>query len=129
MKTASKYATKLPDQRTQACLLWARTAGAFATLEMAIEVLNCQTIGDAAHRKAARVLTGYRHLFDETGRSRSGSGWKMKLPDAMPDGVLFPLCEWKAGVQVGTGWGFRRHDFTYSFLTIQTARIHLIRTA
>lgn len=129
MKPASKYATKLPDQRTQACLQWARTAGEFSTLEMAIAVLNCQTLGDAAHKKAARVLTGYRHLFREMDRTRSGSQWRMLHPEDMPEGVLFPLSEWQNGVHVGTGWGFRRHDITYSFASIQSARIGLIRTA
>lgn len=129
MSQKSKYATKLPDSKTQQCLQWARTAGSFATLEMAMCVLDCQTLHDTEHRKAARVLTGYRHLFREMDRSRAGSQWQMRQPDDMPEGVLFPLSEWKNGVHIGTGWGFRRHNFTYSFATIKRARIHLIRTA
>lgn len=129
MKTASKYATKLPDTVTQKCLKWARKAGSFSTLELAIDLLDCQTIGDAAHRKAGRVLTGYRKLFDEMGRSRGGSQWRMKLPADMPDGVLFPLAEFRDGVDVGLGWGFRKDGKTYEFATIQSARIGLIRNA
>lgn len=129
MKPASKHATKLPDTNTQNCLKWARTAGPFSTLEMALCVLECQTLGDKAHKKAARVLTGYRHLFSEMDRSRVGSKWRMLEPEDMPEGVIFPLSEWKAGIRFVTGWGFRRNGITYSFATIQSARIALIRNA
>lgn len=129
MNPTSKHATKLPDQRTQDCLQWARDAGKFTTLEMALEVLDCQTIGDTAHKKAGRVLTGFRHLFAEIERSRSGSLWRMKFPEDMPEGVLFPLGEWKFGVDVWRGWGFRLHKTTHIFGTIRSARIALIRNA
>ena len=129
MKTASKHSTKLPDKKTQDCLQWAGTAGTFGTLEMAMCVLDCSNIHDAAHRKAARVLSTYRALFDELTRSRSGSLWRMKAPENMPYGVLFPLSKWQGGIRVGAGWGFRMHDTSYSFDTIELARIGLIRNA
>jgi hypothetical protein len=129
MQPTSKHATKLPDKKTQACLLWARTAGSFSTLEMAMCALNCETLHDAAHRKAARVLTGYRHLFREIDRSRAGSRWRMLPPDEMPEGVLWPMAEWVNGVHTYIGWGFSRHDVTHRFATIAAARIGLMRNA